>query len=133
MTESDSSAHRTSSAVWRYGLAVTSVAAALIVALLLRPDALVAPIFFLAIILTAWFGGFGPGLVAAILTTLAIAYFFLPPIYSLRFDANEIPHLIVFFVSAFLVSSWSAARSRAETLLRRARDEMEAKVQDRTS
>src|SRR6266700_6235536 len=133
MTESDSSAHRASSAVWRYGLAVSSVAVALIVTLLLHPDKLIAPVFILAIMVAAWMGGFGPGLVAAVLTTLAIAYFFLPPIYSLRFDANEIPHLIVFFVSAFLVSSWSAARSRAETLLRRARDEMDAKLQDRTS
>src|SRR6267142_3359175 len=115
MTESDSSAHRASSAVRRYGLAVSSVVIALSVGLLLHPDALVAPIFFLAIILTAWFGGFGPGLVAAVLTTLAITYFFLPPVYSLRFGVNQIPHLIVFFVSAFLVSSWSATRSRAET------------------
>jgi PAS domain S-box-containing protein len=119
--------------VWRYGLAFFSVAAALSVALLLHPDALVAPIFFLAIIVTAWIGGFGPGLVAAVLTTLAITYFFLPPVYSLRFDVKQIPHLIVFFVSAFLVSSWSAARSRAEALLRRARNELEIKVQDRTA
>src|SRR5882724_643089 len=133
MTESDSSAHSSSSAVWRYGLAFFTVAAALSVALLLHPDALVAPIFFLAIIVTAWIGGFGPGLVAAVLTTLAITYFFLPPVYSLRFDVNQIPHLIVFFVSAFLVSSWSATRSRAETLLRRARNELEIKVQERTA
>ena len=133
MTESDSSAHRASSAVWKYGLAVSSVAVALIVGLLVRPDALVAPIFFLAIILTAWVGGFGPGLVAAVLTTLALVYFFLPPLYSLRFDVHQIPHLIVFFVSAFLVSSWSAARSRAEALLRRTRDELEIKVQERTA
>ncbi len=133
MTESDSSAHRASSAVWKYGLAVSSVAVALIVGLLVRPDALVAPIFFLAIILTAWVGGFWPGLVAAVLTTLALVYFFLPPLYSLRFDVHQIPHLIVFFVSAFLVSSWSAARSRAEALLRRTRDELEIKVQERTA
>jgi PAS domain S-box-containing protein len=133
MTESDSSAHRASSAAWRYSLAVSSVAVALIVTLLLHPDKLVAPVFFLAIILTAWIGGFGPGLVAAVLTTLSIIYFFLSPTLSLRFETSETPHLIVFFVSAFLVSSWSAARSRAETLLRRARDEMEARVQERTS
>jgi two-component system sensor kinase FixL len=133
MTESDRSAHRASSAVRRYGLAVSSVVIALSVALLLHPDALVAPIFFLAIIITAWFGGFGPGLVAAVLTTLAITYFFLPPVYSLSFHLNQIPHLVVFFVSAFLVSSWSAARSRAEALLRRTRDELEIKVQERTA
>jgi len=132
MLESDSSAQR-ASATWRYGVALSSVAAALIVTLLVRPDALVAPVFFLAIIVTAWIGGFGPGLVAAVLATLVIAYFFLPPTFSLRSDVAEIPHLLVFFVSAFLVSSWSAARSRAETSLQRARGELEAKVQDRTA
>ncbi len=94
MLESDSSAQR-ASATWRYGVALSSVAAALIVTLLVRPDALVAPVFFLAIIVTAWIGGFGPGLVAAVLATLVIAYFFLPPTFSLRSDVAEIPHLLV--------------------------------------
>jgi PAS domain S-box-containing protein len=114
-------------------VALSSVAAALIVTLLVHPDALVAPVFFLAIIVTAWIGGFGAGLVAAVLATLAIGYFFLSPTFSLRSGIAEIPHLLVFFVSAFLVSSWSAARSRVETLLERARSELEAKVQDRTA
>src|SRR5258705_4196422 len=96
------------SAVLRYGLAVSSVAAALIVTLLLRPDVLISPLFFLAIILSAWFGGIGPGLVAAALATSAIAYFFLP------FDPYETPKLLVFFLSALLVSSWSATRRRAQ-------------------
>ena len=39
----------------------------------------------------------------------------------------------MFFISAVLVSSWSAVRRRAETLLRRARDEQEAKVEERTA
>ena len=133
MSESDPSAPPASSPVLRYGLAVLSVSAALIVAFLLRPDALVTPIFFLAIILTAWIGGFGPGLVAALLATLAVVYFFLHPGSTTRVVAGDVPHLFIFFVSAFLVSSWSALRSRAETLLRQARDELEAKVQDRTA
>jgi PAS domain S-box-containing protein len=109
------------------------VAAALIITLLLRTDELFAPVFFLAIMLSAWFGGIGPGLLAALLATLAISYFFLPPLYSLRFDPAHLPQLLVFFLSAVLVSSWSAARKRAETLLRRARDEQETKVQERTA
>jgi len=117
----------------RYGLAVSSVAVALIISLLLHPDVLVSPVFFLAIMLSAWFGGIGPGLLAALLSTLSIAYFFLPPLYSLRFDLSHAPHLLVFFVSALLVSSWSAVRRRAETLLRQARDQMDLKVQERTA
>jgi len=133
MSESDSSASRALSAVFRYGLAVSSVAAALVLAPLMHPYALVTPVFFLAVVLTAWIGGFGPGLVAAVLATLAIPYFFLRPIHSVRLDAAEIPQLLVLFVSGFLASSWSAARSRAEALLRQARDELKAKVQERTA
>jgi len=121
------------SAVLRYGVAVLSVAAALLVTLLLHPDALVAPVFFLSIILSAWFGGTGPGLLAALLATLSLDYFFLPPIYRVDFNLANLPHVSVFFLSAVLVSSWSAARKRAETLLRQARDEQEAKVQERTA
>jgi PAS domain S-box-containing protein len=127
-------AHRhVTAAVLGYGLAVLSVAVAMIITLLLRPDGLVTPVFFLAIILSAWVGGIGPGMVAALLATLAIDYFFLEPQYSLKFDPTHLPQLIVFFVSAALVSSWSVARKRAETLLRQARDEQEAKVQERTT
>src|SRR5262245_4759309 len=133
MLKSDRLARRACATVLTYGLACVSVAGALLVTLLVRPDELVTPVFFLAIMLSAWFGGIGPGLLAALLATLAIDYYFLPPLYSLLFDPVNMPHLLVFFLSAVLVSSWSAARKRAESLLRRARDEQEAKVQERTA
>jgi two-component system, LuxR family, sensor kinase FixL len=133
MSKPDMLVRRAFATVLTYGLACVSVAVALLVTLLSRPDELVTPVFFLAIMLSAWFGGIGPGLLAALLATLAIAYGFLPPLYSLQFDPANVPHLLVFFLSAVLVSSWSAARKRAETLLRRARDEQEAKVQERTA
>jgi PAS domain S-box-containing protein len=121
------------SAVARYALALLCVAVALAATFLLQPNGLVVPLFFLAIILSAWFGGMGAGLVAALLSTVFLDYFFLPPIYSLKFDPAHLPQLLVFFISAVLVSSWSAVRKRAERLLRRARDEQEAKVQERTA
>ena len=124
---------RVASAVLHYGLSVLLVLGALLVTLLLNPDTLATPLFFLAIMLSAWVGGIGPGLAAAALATLAVVYFFLPPKYSLWFNPAELPPLLVFFVSAVVVSSWSAVRQRAETSLRRARDELEAKVEERTA
>ena len=121
---------QTSAAVRRYALPLLCVGVALTVTFLLQPDSLVAPLFFLAIIVSAWFGGMGPGLLAALLSTLCVSYFFLPPAYTWKFDPAHLPPILVFFVSAALVSSWSAVRKRAETLLRRARDEQEAKVQE---
>src|SRR5258705_2878038 len=45
----------------------------------------------------------------------------------------ETPKLLVFFLSALLVSSWSATRRRAQGFLQQARDELEIKVQERTA
>jgi K+-sensing histidine kinase KdpD len=126
-------ARRAAATVLSYGLAVLFITAGLSVTLLLRPETLIAPVFFLAIILSACFAGIGPGLVSALLATLAVAYFFLQPVHSLQFDHVEALPLLAFFLSAVLVSSWSAARKRAETLLRQARDELEAKVEERTA
>ena len=133
MTELNGSAWRMPSVIKRYGLSVLFVAMSTSVTLLLQSSVLVTPLFFPAILLSAWFGGVGPGLLAALLATLALDYFFLAPTYSLDFDPADLPHLLVFFVSAVLVSSWSAARKRAETSLQRARDELEAKVEERTA
>ena len=133
MSQPDIPKSRVFAAVGRYALALLCVGVALGATLVLEPDGLVTPLFFFAIILSAWFGGLGPGLVAALLSTLCISYFFLPPIHSLTFNTAHLPQLLVFFVSAVLVSSWSVVRRRAENLLRQARDEQEAKVLERTA
>ncbi len=133
MSKSDIPKPRGAAMVARYALAFVCVAFAMLATVVLHADGLVSPLFFLAIIISAWFGGVGPGLLAAFISTLCVSYFFLPPFYSWKFDPSHLPQLLVFFISAVLVSSWSAVRSRAETLLRRARDEQEAKVQERTA
>jgi two-component system, LuxR family, sensor kinase FixL len=133
MSRSNNSAQGALSAGLRYGLAVSCVAVAVIITYLMRPDVLISPLFFLAILLSAWFGGFGPGIVAASLATLAINYFFLHQMHTLRIDLTDVPKIIVFYASVLLVSSWSAAKGRTETLLRRTRDELEARVQERTA
>jgi PAS domain S-box-containing protein len=133
MTELNGSAWRMPSVIKRYGPSVLLVVISTSVIVLLQTSVLVTPLFFPAILLSAWFGGVGPGLLAALLATLALDYFFVPPIYSLSFDPVDLPYLLAFLVSAVLVSSWSAARKRAETSLQRARDELEAKVEEQTA
>src|SRR6266851_9657548 len=119
-------------AIWSYWIAVLSVAAALIIsrwpALHLR-DAPVS-LFLCAVILSAWFGGAGPGLLATALSALAFYYYFLPPIYSLDAKPGEIPRLLVFAVSAVFVGSLSAAQRSAVESLRRARDDLKETVQE---
>ncbi len=66
----------------RYGCAVASVAVAPGVSLLLDPvlnDLLPFALFLLAILLSAWVGGFGPLVLAVLLGKAASTYLFLAP------------------------------------------------------
>src|SRR6266850_1541001 len=117
---------------WGYGIAVLSVTAALIISrwpALRLQDAPVS-LFLCAVMLSAWFGGAGPGLLATALSAFAFYYYFLPPIYSLDAKPGEIPRLLVFTVSALFVGSLSAAQRSAMESLRRARDDLKETVQE---
>src|SRR5262245_58216134 len=116
-----------------YALAVLSVAAALIVTLWIDPAEPIVSLFFLAIIVSAWFGGIGPGLSAAVLATLAVDYFILNSVHREWWTSTHAPRLFTFFVSAVVVSSWSALRRRSETQLRQAHEELETRVEERTA
>lgn len=118
---------------WRYGLAVSVVAVALLITKSLEQYTDITPLFYASIIVSAWFGGMGPGLVSVVLATLAIDYYFVPPLYTLDLGTKPISFLVVFGVLAVLTSLMSAKRRQAEEGLRQARDELEARVQERTT
>jgi len=119
-------------AILSYSIAVLSVAAALIISQLPAVHLQDAPmsLFLCGVILSAWFGGVGPGLLATALSALAFNYYFLPPIHSLGPKPEEIPRLVIFTVSALFVGSLSAAQRSATESLRRARDDLKVTVQE---
>ena len=117
----------------RYVVATVSVVVALLATLSLHSATLESPLFFLAVILSAWYGGVGPGLFASALSTVALSYFFVPPLYSIKLATPDVPTLLVFLVSGALVSVGSALRSRALAVIRRSRDDLEAEVASRTA
>jgi PAS domain S-box-containing protein len=86
-------------------------------------------LFLCTVILSAWFGGVWPGLLATTLSALAFYYYFLPPIHSLHAKPEEIPRFVVFMVSALFVGSLSVAQRSATESLRRARDDLKGTVQ----
>src|SRR5262245_43469177 len=98
MAWSGTSTHSMTSNISRYGLAALSVAAALLIRELLRayfeptPNAF----FFCAVALTSWLGGFGPGLLASVLSIWLIDYHFTAPYYIPEIGAEDLPRLIVF-------------------------------------
>ncbi len=119
-------------AIWSYGIAVLSVAAALIISwwpALHLGDAPVS-LFLCAVMLSAWFGGVGPGLLATAVSALAFYYYFLPPTHSFGAKPEEIPRLVIFTLSALFVGSLSAAERSALESLRRTRDDLRKTVQE---
>jgi PAS domain S-box-containing protein len=117
-------------------LTVAFVTAALGITLGIREFSSVYPTFFAfyaAIAASAWYGGYGPGSVAVALSTLAVNYFFLPPLYSLAPSAADLPRLIAFVICAIVANAASGRQKRAETALRLARDGLERTVQERTA
>ena len=118
--------------IWRYGLAVITVGAALLITKSLQQYTDITPLFYAAIVISAWFGGMGPGLLAVIFAELSIDYYFVEPLYTFRLGPKPITFLTVFGVLAVLTSWMSSKRRRAEAALRQARDELETRVQERT-
>ena len=77
----------------RYGGAVVAVAGAVVLALWLHPLLDAAVILLMTIAVVAWFWGPWPALVASLLSTLALDYFFTAPTHMLRLDPVHVPRL----------------------------------------
>ena len=140
MSKSDLGLRQVAPAVWRYGLSVLSVAISTAVTIPVQGFGVRTSLFFPAVLLSTWFGGTGPGLLAVLLSTLSINFFFTEPLLQFQFSVRDIPHTVAFLIAALVVSSWSTARKRAENRLRdsehelrKARDELEGKVEERTA
>ena len=90
-------------------------------------------LFFLAIIGSAWFGGFVAGMLATGMSYVLIVFFFIPPLYSITVGKESKTFLGSFVVCAIVIAAISSARKRGEVAIRVARDELEERVQERTS
>src|SRR5437870_2613430 len=118
IAKSKARARAAARAISGYALAVLTVALATGVTLLLQDYTFRTPLFLPAILLSTWFGGTGPGLLAVLLSTLSINFFILEPRFAFAFSFRDFVHLAVFLFTALLISSWSAGRRRAENRLR---------------
>ena len=90
-------------------------------------------IFIAAVFVTAFVGGYGPSLLVTALSALDLAYFYLPPYRSFRVDFEGFIFLCAFLIVALLTSTLQTRRKQAEESLREARDELEARVRERTA
>ncbi|HLY09796.1 MAG TPA: DUF4118 domain-containing protein [Planctomycetota bacterium] len=127
----------------RYGVAVVSTALVTGLTLLLQPYLRhgVMVMFLASVMISAWTGGLGPGLVASALAVLASQFFFFPPVYSfeLRNDDDRV-QIMVFTIVTILISSLTHKQkltvgelTRSQNELKALTEALEVRVQERTS
>ncbi len=114
--------HRLRAPLMSYGAAVLLTMLALLLRLLLAPllgDRALLLLFFVPVVLSAWYGGFGPGLLAIALSVLAGAYFILPSPYAFLTDRSNLVMVGLFVLQGLLLTGLSAL-IRTRTLALRA-------------
>ncbi len=129
----------------RYGLAILAAFAALLLRQVLAP-------FFgennpyhtvwAAVVFSAWYCGLGPSIVTTLVSWVGVWYWFLPPAnsFAVQDPQTAISGMIGFLVFSGMIIALGEAnrRSLAESQwargqLRKAHDELERKVQERTA
>ena len=102
----------------RYGAAVVLSLLALICVWIFRPafGTSIYAIFFLAVVLSAWYGGLGPGILAGCVGVLANLVFQSPPLGP-GLGVEDWLRIIIFVAVAFLVALITARLDRTNSAL----------------
>jgi len=127
----------------RYALGVFAGLGALILCALLHPlvrDENPYHSLWLAVVFTAWYCGVGPSIVAVVIGVAGVWYWFLPPHHSfLLRGSSEIFGMLTFLAfSAVVIAVGESTRrlilkrAQAEERLRKAHEELEYRVKERT-
>jgi C4-dicarboxylate-specific signal transduction histidine kinase len=88
--------------------------------------------FAIAVIASTWMGGRGPGWVAVCFSALAALYFFVPPYRSWNIHLDDVPFFLTFALCQVGTNWLIAWRKETEDAVRRARDDLEIRVEERT-
>jgi len=123
------------SLIRQYGSALSFVAAALLASLVLQP---LFPypfvfLFFAAVMASGWFGGTLPGLLAVLVSTVTVEYFFFAPFYSFSIKPTEVTYLGAFVVCSLAASWVSASKKKSEEALKETRSQLQVLVAERTA
>jgi PAS domain S-box-containing protein len=115
-------------------IAVLLVGAAAIATVLLSEifPGLPGSLFFCAVMLSAWRGGLGPGLLASILSSAACVLW---PVLRAGINGGlwaEAPRFLMLLFATVFISWLCSKQKRTQAALRQARDVLEQRVQDRT-
>ena len=109
--------NETAGLIQRYGVAVLVTGVILLASLALRQileDAVPLVLFILAVMVSAWYGGLGPGVLSSVLSVLAGNYFLMEPARSFSLSSpSDWLRVAAFLFTAGVVSSLSESLHEA--------------------
>jgi signal transduction histidine kinase len=116
------------SLIFRYGSAIAMVGIALCLTLFiwLFIRAFAAPLFFLAIMLSARKHGVGPALVATILSGICIDFFFINPQYQLDGNWDDFSRLVIFAIEGYILCWLIVWATKTAEETKKSRQELQA-------
>ena len=89
---------------------------------------------WLGVVFCAWFCGVGPSVLATLLMTVGVWYWFVPPYHSLQLESpRELFGVAGFFLFAVVIITIGERARRTQAKLNAAHDEMEMAVEQRTA
>ncbi len=120
----------------RYGLAISSVGLAVVIRLPLAPvlgDRYPFFLFFVAIVVTAGYGGFGPGLLALFLSSLSVTYLFLASHASPHLLDSNSQLMFCFLTVALAITVLGGSMRTARLRARASKSELERAFESQTA
>ncbi|MGE5139986.1 MAG: PAS domain S-box protein, partial [Rudaea sp.] len=81
--------------------------------------------FYVAVLISAWVGGFGPAALATALGLVNILYFVIPPVGTFVLPPDEAPNLATFAVVSLVIGLFAAARERAAAAAHADREQLQ--------
>ena len=122
--------------IFRYGLAIGSVAVAMALGFLaewLDLNESIFALFLLAIAITSWYAGVRPAILAFVISAFVFNYLFTPPFHVIAMTRQDVAYILALAGFSGLLIWFGILRRRAEADLRQAHNELEVKVAQRTA
>jgi PAS domain S-box-containing protein len=115
----------------RYGLAMALAGLALLIrgVLPIPEGSGIYQLPLAAVVLSAWYGGRGPGLLASLICIMGSSYWFVPPVNSFATSPDQVLPFSIFIVLCLFLTEFSAGRRRAARALRASEERFRALVQ----
>ncbi len=117
-----------------YSVSVLAVAAATALTFYLPPlHEAPTDLYFAAIAAVAWWCGKGPAVLATVVSTLAVDFFIIPPVFSILLDVADLTRFLIFGFVALLICYLQDRYQHIALRLQEANSVLDARVQQRTA